>query len=154
MPHLVKLAGKSIILFALLAGNLAAPCTSKQHTSLTNAHRAASVAAKRLYDDSDHVQVIEKPEALRQAKHLGLVLQQVHDAEKACSQAGMPRNRLALWHYRQMLDQHQRAFDDYQQLQDELTKPAPVPNHVAGLAADIERAMEYAEESHRDSMRQ
>jgi hypothetical protein len=146
--------GAVLVLLAVLLAptGAGAVCSKKQHSDLSDAHHNAKLIAERFYEEIDHLAAINKASATRQAAAVAKALQQVREAEQACTQAGPPSGRSAAWNYRQMLNHQQTAFDDLDQLQKELASEAPRLNHVISLTVDISRHMEMAEEAHQDSM--
>jgi ribosomal protein S25 len=141
------------MLFALLiTPGITALCGKSQHEALSEAHRKTEVLAQRLYDEVDHLNAIERSAIRPHVEAVAAALQQVREAEQACTRAGAPRGKVAAWNYQQMLDRQQAAFTSLEQMQKEMSTEVPRLNHVISYAIDIRRQMDMAEESHRDSM--
>lgn len=130
---------------------VAAKEASNLHLKLTHAHYEAAVLARSLYKLLAPVSRPDLSEARRSAIQLGIALEGVAEAERACGPCSEQDH--AFQQYEQMLEQHRQAYLTFERLSTDLEES--LTSHWSDdalLAAEIGHHLDSAETTHQASL--
>jgi hypothetical protein len=130
---------------------VAAKEASDLHLKLTHAHNEAAALAQSLHKLLVPVTPSDLPETRRSAIQLGIALERVAEAERACGPCSDQDH--AFQQYEQMLQQHRQAYLTFERLSTDLEES--LTSHRsdhASLAAEIGHHLDSAETAHQTSL--
>lgn len=124
---------------------------SDVHLKLTHAHYEAAALARSLHKLLAPLSRSDLPETRRSAIQLGIALERVAEAERACGPCSEQDH--AFQQYEQMLQQHRQAYLTFERLSTDLEES--LTSHRsddASLAAEISHHLDSAETAHQTSL--